>query len=86
MTRGRYLRSALAVSLTLVVVGLAGNAAALATADDPWAPAIQQVDTALARKEYSAALRAAQRCLHPRARDHALGRDDLCRRSLSPDR
>ena len=61
MTRGRYLRSGVAVTLMLgAAVGLAGNAAALGTgADDPWAPAIQQVDGALARKEYSAALRAA---------------------------
>jgi hypothetical protein len=38
---------------------LAGNATALANPEGPWTPAIQQVETALARKEYSAALRAA---------------------------
>ena len=57
--RGRYLCSGLAVSLMLAGAALAGNVAALATAEDPWGPAIQQVDSALARKEYSAALRAA---------------------------
>jgi hypothetical protein len=59
MTRGRYLRSGLTVCLTILGVALAGNVGALATTDGPWAPAIQQVDTALARKEYSVALRAA---------------------------
>jgi hypothetical protein len=59
MTRGRHLRSALAVALTILGAALAGNVAALATPDNPWTPAIQQVDTALARKEYSVALRAA---------------------------
>jgi hypothetical protein len=59
MTRGRYLRLGLAVSFTVLGAALAGNAAALATPDSPWAPAIQQVDAALTRKEYSAALRAA---------------------------
>jgi hypothetical protein len=52
-------RSGLAVSLVVLGLALAGNAAALAPSDGPWVPAIQQVDTALARKEYSAALRAA---------------------------
>jgi hypothetical protein len=33
--------------------------AALADPEGPWSPAIRQVDVALARKEYSAALRAA---------------------------
>ena len=44
-----------------MVVGslLAGNVAALADPDGPWTPGIRQVDGALARKEYSAALRAA---------------------------
>jgi hypothetical protein len=45
----------------LVIVGtlLAGNVAALADPDGPWTSAIHQADAALARKEYSAALRAA---------------------------
>jgi hypothetical protein len=45
----------------LVIVGilLAGSVVALANPDGPWTPAIQQADGALARKEYSAALRAA---------------------------
>ena len=50
------------VAMILVLVGtsLVGNAAAVSTsAFDPWSPAIEQVDNALARKEYSAALRAA---------------------------
>jgi hypothetical protein len=59
MTRERYLQSGLTACLAVLGIALAGNVAALATPDDPWTPAIQQVDTALARKEYSAALRAA---------------------------
>jgi hypothetical protein len=59
MTSGRHLRSALAVALTILGAVLAGNVAALATPEDPWTPAIQRVDAALAKKEYSAALRAA---------------------------
>jgi hypothetical protein len=59
MIEGRKLRSGLAVCLAILGVSMAGNVAALATPEDPWAPAIQQVDAALARKEYSAALRAA---------------------------
>jgi hypothetical protein len=59
MSRRWYLRSGLAVALMIVGVALAGNVAAVAVPDDPWAPAIEQVDKALARKEYSAALRAA---------------------------
>jgi hypothetical protein len=57
MKRERYLRAGLAGCLAFLA--LAGNVAALATPDTPWSPAIQQVDSALARKEYSAALRAA---------------------------
>jgi hypothetical protein len=72
MARGRYLRSGLAVSIMLVAVGLAGNAAALATADDPWAPAIQQVDSALARGSTARRAAGRQRRSTPRARDHAL--------------
>lgn len=59
MTKGSRRRSVVTMSLVILGVGLAGNVAALATSDGPWSPAIQQVDTALARKEYSAALRAA---------------------------
>ena len=59
MGRGRSLRSGLAVTLTALSIGIGGNVAALATSDSPWAPAIRQVDAALARKEYSVALRAA---------------------------
>ena len=59
MTEGRYLWSGLTMSLAILGLVMTGNAAALATTDGPWAPAIQQVDAALARKEYSAALRAA---------------------------
>lgn len=58
-TRGRYLRVGVGVALAVVGTALAGNAAALANPEGPWATATQQVDTALARKEYSAALRAA---------------------------
>jgi hypothetical protein len=56
-TGRRYLRAGLAGCLA--ILALAGNVAALATPDAPWAPAAQQVDNALSRKEYSAALRAA---------------------------
>jgi hypothetical protein len=59
MSRGRNLQAGLAACLTILGIALAGNVAALATTDGLWAPAIQQVDSALARKEYSAALRAA---------------------------
>ena len=59
MGRGRYLRTGLAVFLTALSIGAGGNIAALATPDSPWTPALQQGDTALARKEYSVALRAA---------------------------
>jgi hypothetical protein len=59
MSRGRYLGAAVAITLTAAVMGTAGNVAALATPDSPWAPALRQVDAALARKEYSLALRAA---------------------------
>lgn len=60
MNGRQYLRTG--VGAGLMVVGttlLAGHVAAVADPDDPWNPAIQQVDAALARKEYSAALRAA---------------------------
>ena len=56
-TGRRFLR--LALGGCLAILALAGNVAALATPDQPWSPAAQQVDNALARKEYSAALRAA---------------------------
>lgn len=59
MTRARYLRAGVVASVVWLGVALAGTVGAVGIADNPWAPAIQQVDTALARKEYSAALRAA---------------------------
>jgi hypothetical protein len=55
----RYARSGLAGSVLILGAALAGNAATLATPEGPWVSAIQQVDAALARKEYSAALRTA---------------------------
>jgi hypothetical protein len=64
----RYLRSGVAAGLVLAGTMLSGNVAAVADPDGPWTPAIQQVDVALARKEYSAALRAAND-----AYTHALG-------------
>jgi len=57
MKTTRYLRTVVAGCLAFLA--LAGNVAAVAAPDDPWSPAIQQVDNALARKEYSVALRAA---------------------------
>ena len=60
MTLVWQLRVGLVAILVLFCTTLAGNAAAVSTsAADPWTPAIEQVDSALARKEYSAALRAA---------------------------
>ena len=59
MTKGWSLRVVIVASVVMLGVALAGTAVAVGTADNPWAPAIQQVDTALARKEYSVALRAA---------------------------
>lgn len=60
MTLVWQVRVGLAAILVLFGTSLAGNAAAVSTsAADPWTPAIEQVDNALARKEYSAALRAA---------------------------
>ena len=60
MSRRRNLRVGVGTVLVLVGTMLAGNVAAVAEPPDgPWAPAMQQVDAALARKEYSAALRAA---------------------------
>jgi hypothetical protein len=59
MNERRHLRTGLAVGLVLVGTTLAGKVAAVADPDGPWSPAVQQVDAALARKEYSAALRAA---------------------------
>ena len=59
MSRGRFLRSGVAITLVALVMTTAGSVAALATPDSPWAPAIRRVDTALARKEYSLALRTA---------------------------
>jgi hypothetical protein len=59
MTKERWLRTSIGVTLTILGTGLAGNVAALADPDGPWTASIQQVDAALARKEYSAALRAA---------------------------
>ena len=58
MSGRRYLRIGVGAGL-MVGTMLAGNVAAVVDPDGPWTPAIQQVDTALARKEYSAALRAA---------------------------
>ncbi len=59
MTKGWYLRAWVGVTLTVLGTTVAGNVAALADPEGPWTPSIQQVDAALARKEYSAALRAA---------------------------
>jgi hypothetical protein len=60
MTLVWQLRVGLVACLLLFGTTLAGNAATVSTsAADPWTPAIEQVDNALARKEYSAALRAA---------------------------
>lgn len=43
----------------LLVLALAGQATAVAAPEAPWAPASRQVDAALARKEYTLALRSA---------------------------
>jgi hypothetical protein len=59
MSMGRDIRFGIAVVVTLLGMAVTGRAAALATPDSPWTPAIEQVDAALARKEYSVALRAA---------------------------
>ena len=59
MSGRRYLRIGMGAGLVIAGTLLAGNVAAVADPDGPWAPAIHQVDAALARKEYSAALRAA---------------------------
>ena len=59
MTKGRYLRTGVGVALVVVGTAVAGNMAALANPEGPWTAPIQRVDAALARKEYSAALRAA---------------------------
>jgi hypothetical protein len=59
MNRRRSLRTGLAVGLLVAGSLLTGEVAALADPEGPWSPAIRQVDVALARKEYSAALRAA---------------------------
>lgn len=59
MNGRQYLRRGVGVGLVVVGTLLAGNVAALADPDGPWTPGIRQVDDALARKEYSAALRAA---------------------------
>jgi hypothetical protein len=48
-----------AVTVLIAVTTMAGHAAVLADPEGPWIPMIRQVDHALARKEYSAALRAA---------------------------
>ena len=60
MTLGWHLRVKVAAILMTLGTALAGHAAVGAPdASDPWTPAIERVDSALARKEYSAALRAA---------------------------
>lgn len=59
MSKGRCLRTWIGTALTVLGIGVAGNVAALAEPEGPWTPSVQQVDAALARKEYSAALRAA---------------------------
>ena len=59
MTGRRDLKTGLGAALVIAGVVLAGNATALADINGPWTPSAQQVETALARKEYSAALRAA---------------------------
>jgi hypothetical protein len=55
----RSLRMAVGTRLLAVVATLAPVGAALADPEGPWTPAIRQVETALARREYSAAHRAA---------------------------
>lgn len=56
----RHIRVGAGAGLLFAGVLLAGSVSAVAEPPDgPWAPAIHQVDAALARKEYSAALRAA---------------------------
>jgi hypothetical protein len=59
MVKWQSLRAAVVAAVTLVGTVLAGHVAAMADPEGPWGPAAKQVDTALARKEYSAALRAA---------------------------
>jgi hypothetical protein len=59
MNKGRWLRRWIGATLTILGTGLAGNVPALADPEGPWTASIQQVDAALARREYSAALRAA---------------------------
>lgn len=59
MSGRRSLRTGVGAGLVVLGTLLAGNVAALADPDGPWTPAMQQVDAALTRKEYSAALRAA---------------------------
>lgn len=59
MSGRRCLRTGVRVGLVILGTLLAGNVGALADPDGPWSPAILQADAALARKEYSAALRAA---------------------------
>ncbi len=58
MTRAGAIRCVMA-TVVLGLLGPGGAADALAAAEGPWTPAIQQVDGALGRKEYVAALRAA---------------------------
>ena len=50
MTKGRWLRTWLGVTLMVLGTGLSGNVAALADPEGPWTPSLQQVDAALARK------------------------------------
>ena len=59
MSKGRCLRTWIGATLTVLGTGLTGNVALAEPIEGPWTPAIHQVDAALARKEYSVALRAA---------------------------
>ena len=59
MNGRQSLRTALRAGLVILGTLLVGNVAALADPEGPWSPAVLQADAALARKEYSAALRAA---------------------------
>ena len=59
MTNGRYRHRGIGAALALLGTALAGHLVVLAEPKGPGSPASQQVDAALARKEYSAALRAA---------------------------
>ena len=59
MRARRCLPGGVGAGLMFVGIILAGNVAAVADPDGSWTRATQEVEAALARKEYSAALRAA---------------------------